>query len=222
MRLSQVGFIFDWDGVVVDSSSIHEKSWNALARELDLELPENHFQEGFGKRNSFIIPQILKWTNSPSKIEKWGKRKEELYREFGSAEGIQLTCGIRPFLNKLKENKIPAVIGTSTERKNIELAFDQLGLADFFHGAICSEDVSKGKPSPEVFLKGADVLRKSSANCVVFEDSPHGIKAAKSAGMKAVGLTTSQSEKVMHEAGAEIIVPSPQFLRLDSILELFD
>ena len=222
MSRSQVGFIFDWDGVVVDSSSIHEKSWTALAGELDLELPENHFREGFGKRNSFIIPQILKWTNNPSEIKKWGMRKEELYREFGDAEGIQLTSGIRSFLNKLKENKIPAVIGTSTERKNIELAFAQLDLEDFFLGAICSEDVSKGKPNPEVFLKGANILRKRPVACVVFEDSPHGIKAAKSAGMKAVGLTTSQSEEVLHDAGAEIIATSPQFLKLDSILELFD
>ncbi len=221
MILSQVGFIFDWDGVVVDSSSIHEKSWEFLARENSLPLPENYFARGFGKKNSLIIPEILKWTDDLKKIEKWGNRKEELYRMLAKKEGIKLNAGTYSFLIKLKNNQIKAVIGSSTDRKNIELAFSQLELKDFFEAAVCSEDVTFGKPDPEVFLRGASILGKRPSNCVVFEDSPHGIQAAVSAGMKAVGLTTSQTLSVLQNAGAQIIVPSLGDLHLNSILELF-
>ena len=79
------GVIFDWDGVVINSSSLHEKSWEILATELKLPLPENHFELGFGKRNEIIIPNILRWTKNNTLIKQWGNRKEEIYRELGES-----------------------------------------------------------------------------------------------------------------------------------------
>ena len=76
--MSLGGVIFDWDGVVVDSSMLHKASWEDLARETKRKLPENHFPMGFGKRNQVIIPEILKWTRDLEQIEALGKRKEEL------------------------------------------------------------------------------------------------------------------------------------------------
>ena len=70
------GVIFDWDGVVIDSSSLHEKSWERLAEESGNDLPEDHFKKGFGKRNAVIIPEILGWSKDPEVIELLGKRKE--------------------------------------------------------------------------------------------------------------------------------------------------
>ncbi len=77
------GVIFDWDGVVINSASLHEKSWEILATELALTLPENHFELGFGKRNEVIIPNILSWPKNNTLIKQWGNRKEEIYRELG-------------------------------------------------------------------------------------------------------------------------------------------
>ena len=186
------GVIFDWDGVVIDSASLHEKSWELLAEELMLELPDNHFTLGFGKKNDFIIPKILQWSQDQREIEEWGKRKEELYRKLGESIGISILDGIKNFLNTLHNNKIPCVIGTSTERKNLDLAFSQLNIGHFFEGAICSDDVSKGKPNPEVFFKAAQKIKQKPEDCVVLEDSTGGIEAAKAGGMKAVGLLTTQ------------------------------
>lgn len=86
-------FIFDWDGVIVDSSELHRSSWEALANELKKELPEDHFEKGFGKRNETIIPEILRWTTHLKSIKQWGERKEEIYREFGKSGGINLQTG---------------------------------------------------------------------------------------------------------------------------------
>jgi HAD superfamily hydrolase (TIGR01509 family) len=215
------GVIFDWDGVVIDSSALHEKSWERLASEIGKPLPGDHFKRGFGKRNAVIIPEILGWTKDPAKIDLLGKRKEELYREMGMIEGIPILPGIKDLLEALRDEGIPCVIGTSTERLNIELAFEQLDLASFFKGAVCSEDVSQGKPDPEVFLKAAYLAKAEPQNCVVLEDSAHGIIAARRGGMKGLGLATTRDEKDLLEAGADLVADNPSKLSIGLLESLF-
>jgi len=213
--------IFDWDGVVIDSSSLHERSWEALASEIGKTLPADHFKRGFGKRNAVIIPEILDWSQDSAEIDRWGKRKEELYRIMGREEGIPILDGTRDFLRSLRAAGIPCVIGTSTERKNIELAFEQLDLGSFFLGAVCSEDVSKGKPNPEVFLKAATLASAEPQNCVVLEDSTHGIIAARRGGMKGLGLATTRDNKDLIEVGADLVVATPSELSIGLLESLF-
>ena len=117
--LKDFGAIFDWDGVVVNSSHIHLKSWEMLAEELDLPLPLDHFERGFGKRNQTIIPDILGWTENIELIQKWGLRKEEIYREIASSDGIPLAKGSKEFLERLQPEPFLCAIGSSTERKNV-------------------------------------------------------------------------------------------------------
>ena len=219
--MPRLGFIFDWDGVVVNSSKLHEKSWELLADEIGMPLPHGHFKKGFGKRNSVIIPEILGWSRKEREIEEWSLRKEEIYRKLGRDWGIEIIPGIRAFLQDIMVHKIPAVIGTSTDRKNIDLAFEQLGIGEFFCGAICSEDVNLGKPNPEVFLKGAEVLGLPPKNCVVFEDSLHGIEAAIAGGMHGVAITTSQPADLLKKAGAHLIVGSPMELTVSELIKQF-
>lgn len=213
------GVIFDWDGVVINSALLHEKSWEVLAEELALKLPPNHFKLGFGKRNEIIIPEILKWTKDPDECQKWGNRKEEIYRELAEIEGIPILDGIKSFLISLQNASIPCVIGASTEKANLELAFKQLKIGSFFSGAVCSEDVSKGKPDPEVFIKAAKFINQTPQTCVVIEDSTHGIEAAKRGRMKAVGLTTSRSKKELYQRGADLVLSNPGDLNI-SLLEI--
>ena len=100
--MPELGFIFDWDGVIVDSSTLHEKSWEALAEEVALPLPKNHFKQGFGKRNEVIIPEVLRWSSDTEKIKVWGDRKEKLYRQFVKSSGIQVLDGMRGFLEEMQ------------------------------------------------------------------------------------------------------------------------
>jgi beta-phosphoglucomutase-like phosphatase (HAD superfamily) len=218
---TDLGAIFDWDGVVVDSSHIHLKSWEMLAEELDLPLPHDHFERGFGKRNQTIIPDILGWTENIELIEKWGLRKEEIYRKIASSDGIPLAKGSKEFLGRLHSGPFLCAIGTSTERKNVELAIKQHDLSDFFSASACSEDVQVGKPNPEVFLKAAAGLSISPVQCVVFEDSPHGIEAAKSANMKSVALTTSHPANVFMNLKPDLVIGSLAEVTPQQILELF-
>ena len=215
------GAIFDWDGVVIDSSTQHERSWEMLAKETGKPLPENHFKKGFGKRNAVIIPEILDWTQDLEEIEKLGKRKEELYRELVKSEGLRTLPGIRELLVELQSAKVPCVVGTSTERKNLLLAFELLGLGSFFTGAVCSEDVLRGKPDPEVFIKAAALTGLSPERCVVLEDSSHGIEAARNGNMKALGLSTTRETEQLKAAGAHLVISNPTAANLDLLTSLF-
>jgi beta-phosphoglucomutase-like phosphatase (HAD superfamily) len=215
------GAIFDWDGVIVDSSDLHLKSWEALANELKLPLPNDHFEKGFGKRNETIIPQILGWSKDPAQINHWGKRKEEIYRELGNKDGIKLARGSKDFLKQSPASTFRCSIGTSTERKNVQLAISQHDLSQYFLGAACSEDVLKGKPDPEVFLEAAKILSITPKSCVVFEDSPHGIEAAKRAGMKTVALTTTHPSTTFMHLNPDLQVASLADLSVDQVEKLF-
>lgn len=214
-------FIFDWDGVVVNSSELHKFSWKALADELDFSLPEDHFQRGFGKRNETIIPDILRWTKDKTLIDKWGRRKEEIYREMAKSSGIHLQIGVTRFLQEAEKCKIPCAVGTSTEKKNVLLAMEQHGIKDFFQFIVSSEDVTAGKPNPEVFLKASSKLGHKPKSCMVFEDSPHGIDAAKRGGMKSVALTTSHPMKIFQPLQPDIIATNFEELRMDKLLAIF-
>jgi len=215
----KIGAIFDWDGVIIDSSRYHEKSWNLLASEEGLSLPPGHFQKSFGMRNEMIIPQILHWTNDPGEIHRLSLRKEALYREIMMKENLIALPGVVEFLTVLKDLSIPCAIGSSTHRLNIQVALQQLGIGDFFDGIVCGEDVTEGKPSPQVFLIAAERIKCNPRHCVVFEDAPAGIAAAHNGGMKAVGIATTRPANMLKDA--DIVVQSLNELNYTMLKELF-
>jgi 5-amino-6-(5-phospho-D-ribitylamino)uracil phosphatase len=119
--------------------------------------------------------------------------KESLYREVVSTRPPAFLPGVLGFAAKLRSAGIPFCIGSSTHRENIALVLRQAGREALFDAAITAEDVSLGKPSPEVFLKAAALIRRLPADCVVFEDALVGFAAARAAGMKLVGVATTNS-----------------------------
>jgi HAD superfamily hydrolase (TIGR01509 family) len=197
---SRLGAIFDWDGVVIDSSRHHEESWNRLAREEKRALPEGHFLKGFGMKNEAIIPAILHWTDEESEIRRLSLRKEVLYREIIREWGIDPLPGVRGFLERLDAAGIPRVIGSSTHRLNITTSLEILGLDRFFTAIVSAEDVTLGKPDPQVFLLAAGKIGRNPDACVVFEDAPMGVDAALAGGMKAVGVSGTHGGNVLAKA----------------------
>jgi len=183
--------VFDWDGVILDSSRHHEESWERLARETGKPLPAGHFRKGFGRRNIEIMRDMLGWSRDLAEIDQLSRRKEELYREVVEDWGIDPLPGVRPWLERLSEAGIPCGIGSSTEAKNVQVGLKKLGLGNFFQTAVTAEQVQRGKPAPDVFLEVSRRLRIGPARCVVFEDAPAGVEAGRAAGMKVVGVTTT-------------------------------
>jgi beta-phosphoglucomutase family hydrolase len=198
--MNEFAAIFDWDGVVIDSSAQHERSWELLAEEIQRPLPKNHFILGFGKKNQLIIPTILKWSQDEAEIEAFGNRKEELYRELVRDHGVEVLPGARELLIALKEAGIPRAVGSSTPRNNLDAIFAVTGLGEYFDAVVSANDVVHGKPAPDVFLKAAGFLGVEPARCVVFEDALFGIEAAQRAGMKVVGVATTNPPELLGHA----------------------
>jgi beta-phosphoglucomutase family hydrolase len=218
--------LFDWDGVILDSSSQHERSWEMLAKETGRNLPEGHFKRSFGMKNEAILPDILGWTHDPAKIRSLSLRKEELYREIIRAEGIEPLPGVRTWLERLQAAGIPCVIGSSTHRQNIDTCLTAFGFTGFFSGIVTAEDVNKGKPEPDVFLKAAEKAKTEPARCVVFEDAPVGIEAGLRAGMRVIGVAGTHPRETLAgtagKPGPHRIVSRLDELTVASVGELFE
>lgn len=192
--------IFDWDGVIIDSSRQHELSWEQLAQHEKLPLPAGHFQRSFGMKNERIIPELLRWTTDPVEIKRLSWLKEEFYRQIVRASGIQALPGVREFLERLDAAGIPRIVGSSTPRANIELVVELVGLRQYFRHIVAAADVTHGKPDPEVFLLCAQQLGFPAKRCLVFEDAHVGIAAARAAKMKVIGVATTHPAAALHDA----------------------
>ncbi len=192
---ASIGAIFDWDGVVIDSHDQHRESWFLLADKIGREMTPELFSESFGMRNEQIIPELFQWAEpgDTRKIRDLADQKEQLYRELIRRDGLQALAGVTPLLQQLRDHGIPCSVGSSTPRENIVASLELIGLADQFDAITASEDVSKGKPDPEVFLIAASKIHRQPQHCVVFEDAHAGIQAGKSAGMKTIAVTTTHA-----------------------------
>jgi HAD superfamily hydrolase (TIGR01509 family) len=202
---AQWGAIFDWDGVIIDSSRHHEEGWERLAREEARTLPDGHFKAGFGRKNDYIIPEILGWTRDTVEVERLSLRKEALYRDVVGEWGIEPLPGVREWLVALQKEGVPCAIGSSTHRANIDLSLGLMGLKPFFAAIVSAEDVTRGKPDPQVFLTAARKIGRDPSKCVVFEDAHVGIEAALAGGMRVVGVATTHPREELTAADRAVV-----------------
>tara|TARA_B100001057_G_scaffold420870_1_gene441504 strand:+ start:424 stop:1098 length:675 start_codon:yes stop_codon:yes gene_type:complete len=217
-----IGVIFDWDGVIIDSHNQHELSWQRLAKEHNKDLPNNFFKETFGMRNESIIPKFFNnWidTNNNKEVKILADRKEEIYRQIITQNGITPLEGVKELLASLKSQKIRCSIGSSTPIKNIETVINIIGLSDYFDAITAAEDVSNGKPDPEVFLKASKKIGIAPENCIVFEDAHVGIQAAIAAGMKVVAVATTHGIDQLSKA--HLAVESLEKIKVEGLYKLF-
>ena len=218
-RSAGFGALFDWDGVVIDSFAQHEKSWELLAGETGKLLPPDHFVRGFGMKNQRIIPEILCWTEDPDEIEKYSLRKEHLYREIVLEQGIRPLPGVAELLRILAAHGVPCAVASSTHRRNVEVVVDAIGLRHCFQAIVTGEDVSHGKPDPEVFLESARRIGREATDCVVFEDAHVGIEAGLAAGARVIAVATTHP---LEDLGrAHLAVRSLEEVRWEDFTAIF-
>jgi beta-phosphoglucomutase family hydrolase len=216
--ISDIGYIFDWDGVVIDSHAQHEESWQVLFEELGRPMPEGFFKRTFGMRNQQIIPMSFDFVreDDQAEIARLGDRKEVLYREILGRNGIEPLPGVVSLLREIKSLGAPAVVGSSTPRKNIETVMKMAGLDDLFDAVVSAEDVTMGKPDPQVFLKCAEKIGRSPGRCIVFEDAHVGIEAGKRAGMKVVAVATTHPIETLTQA--DVALPDLSGVSVNSLI----
>lgn len=194
--------IFDLDGTLVDNMRFHVQAWVAMSRSLGLEAPAERFEREFnGRRNEEIFPALLCRPVSPEELVRLAEQKEAHYREL-YAPHLRPLRGARELLERLRGAGLGLAVASAGPRANRAFVLDGLELRPFFSHVIGAEDVTRGKPAPDLFLAAARALGVEPAACVVFEDAVHGIHAARAAGMLAVGVSTLTPAEVLREAGA--------------------
>ena len=219
--MAELGVIFDWDGVMVDSHDQHEWAWERLGAELGKPLPPGFFAATFGMRNEQIIPGYTGWAaaGDDAAIAELGRRKEELYRARLRDARLEPLPGAAELVEALAAAGVPCAIGSSTPRQNLDVILEMFGWRQRFAAIVAAEDVRCGKPDPEVFVTAAQRLGRPPQRCVVFEDAPPGIAAARAAGTRVVALTTTHPAATF--SGVDAIVASLAEFSLADIEALF-
>jgi len=191
MTQAAYGALFDMDGVLVDSSEAHFRAWNLLGEELGQPFSRELFERTFGMHNAQIFPLWLGARTASLRGEELSRRKELLYRT-ECRELIQPLAGAPELVRELAAAGFRLAVGSSGPRLNVDLALKVLGVTDLFHGLSTAEDVTRGKPDPQVFTVAATRLDLPARRCVVVEDAPQGVAAGRAAGCRVVAVTSTR------------------------------
>jgi len=211
--------IFDVDGVLIDSSDAHFQSWLRLAADHDVTMTGEHFKSTFGRQNRDIIPTLFDSSleNGAIDIEALSETKERYYREIIGDHVDQLP-GAAALVRECYAAGLRCAIGSSGHAKNIAIVLKSLDIEACVSAVVTGQDVTIGKPDPQVFLLAAERSGVQPDRCVVIEDAPAGIEAALAASMIAIGVTTEHAPEQLSRA--HLVVDRLDQLSSDRIIAL--
>ena len=183
-----LSLIFDLDGVIVDSMPLHTLAWERYLKALGVD-SEDVAQRMHGRRNDEIVRDFL-GNHVPERVVfEHGAAKERLFREMIADQlSTRMVPGIQGFLARTQS--VPVALATNAEPANVDFVLERAGLRRWFAAVADGTQVKNPKPAPDIYLYAAKLLATPPENCIVFEDSPVGISAARSAGTRVVGVRT--------------------------------
>jgi beta-phosphoglucomutase len=180
--------LWDMDGTLVDSEEFHWLSWRETMAAEGVAITHDQFLVTFGQRNDSILPRWLGNDATPDRIQRIGDAKEALYRKSVRESGLAPLPGAAEWLRRLQQQNWRQAVASSAPRANLDVVLEVLGLADCFQAIVSAEDVTAGKPDPQVFLVAASRLAAAPSACIVVEDAAAGVEAARRGGMRSIGV----------------------------------
>ena len=204
------GVLFDLDGVILDTEGIYSKFWDSVEERYPTHIP--NFSSVIKGSNLFEILHDHYADDHTRQLV------TEMLNDFQRDMKYEYFEGVQEFIGSLIQRGIPACIVTSSDQKKMEAVYSQH--PDFkqnFQGIVTGEMVTKAKPEPECFIKGAEIIGCQPEECLIFEDSVKGLKAANAAGGKVVGLTTTNDRAVV-EKWADVVIDSFVGITIDQLL----
>jgi beta-phosphoglucomutase len=211
--------IFDMDGVIVDSHDLHRKAWRQLlvsmgkhVTDADLDCVRD------GETRKDMLRHFL-GDLTEDEIQTHGLLKEQLFREI--AQDINTIPGVRQLLNELSRAAVPMAVASSGSRVRVHYLLNLLQLRDYFATVVTGDQVPINKPNPAIFRKVAEYLQVRPTESLVFEDSVSGVRAATAAGMKCVGISSSDRANALLQAGADYVLPNLMDASLSQLQKLF-
>jgi len=206
MADSRRAFIFDMDGTIVDNMAFHTKSWVTFfqRRALDIDADE-FFRTTAGRQGKEIIRSHLGEHLDDDEVLTLNTEKESVYREL-YAPHLKTVSGFEALIGEAKLRGVALAVATAAPNANITFTLDGLDLRQHFDTVVGAADVARGKPHPDVFLLAAERCGVEPKHCIVFEDAPLGVEAARRAGMRCVVLSTT--------------LPAEAFAKFDNVIHI--
>jgi beta-phosphoglucomutase len=189
---NRLALIFDMDGVIVDSTAVHTEAWRQYLQLHGIEI--NDIQgRMLGRHNDDIVRDFFAGTElTGDLVLQHGYEKEKVYRGIIAPHVERhLIRGARDFVRR--HAHLPLGLASNAEPANVDLILDRTGLRNCFPAIVNGHEVARPKPSPDIYLRAAELLNTAPADCIVFEDSETGVRAAKAAGMRVAGVATTVS-----------------------------
>lgn len=178
--------IFDMDGVIFDTERVYLEIWQSVFEKYGYKMTKELYVNVMGTGRKNVIKTFLENFGDDLPIEKMYEEKDNQLFYIIENQGIPLKEGVKELFSMLKEKNYKIALATSAKRERVEKQIKDKWLKESFDAIVCGDDVEKGKPSPDIFLKAAKKIDVEPENCFVVEDSPAGIKAAFSGGMKGI------------------------------------
>jgi len=213
------GVIFDMDGVLIDSHPVHRKAWRKFLATVGKNVQEEHLDFILeGRRREDILRYFL--GNLPeSTMAEYGQRKDHFFHE--SFRDIKPMPGIIPFIDVLEAAGIAMGLATSASSFRTRKTLHLLGLEGRFTAVISGDDVSSGKPDPATYTLASERMNLSPNELLVLEDAPCGVRAAKAAGMRCIGVSSNGRAEALRQAGADSVIPSFADMQIDKLTRLW-
>lgn len=213
------GVIFDMDGVLIDSHPVHKKAWAQFLASVNRPVSDEELDYVLdGRKREEILRHFL-GDLPEEQVREYGQRKDEIFGK--SSSELKTIPGVEQFLAMLESAGLPMAVATSASFARARGTLHELGILPHFSALVTGNDVVNGKPDPEIFLRAAERLDLPARNLLVVEDAVSGVRAAKSAGMKCLGIASDSREVKLRAAGADHVVPDCRKLSLQQVQRLF-
>jgi beta-phosphoglucomutase len=204
--------LWDLDGTLVDSAGHHWIAWRDTLAAEGRHVTSRDFADAFGKRNDEILRELFGGGIASEWIARVGNTKEEAYRRLVRERGVLALPGAVSWLSRLKGLGWRQALASSAPRPNIDAVFDALGFGDYLDTVVSADEVGSGKPDPAIFFAAAERLGLPPARCIVVEDAPAGLEAARRAGMRSIGVLSAHHAQLT----GDLVVPSLDALAPDA------
>lgn len=206
--------IFDMDGTIVDNMAYHTAAWGEFFRRRGREFDEHEFfLRTAGRQGHEIMREYIRADLSDAECAALNAEKEEVYRELYRPHR-KTVAGFDALIASAKSAGLALAVATAAPPANVFFTLDDLDIRRHFDAVVGAADVKRGKPEPDVFLMAASACGVAPENCIVFEDAPLGVEAARRAGMAAIALTTTLQASAF--AGFDNLIASvPDFTSID-------
>lgn len=210
--------IFDMDGVLVDSHPVHIKAWRRLLESVGRPISDSELEFILDGRTRTDILRHFLGELTESQLLEYGRRKEALFYE--AVDEVAAMEGVFDFLEELDRAGIPKGVSTSASSLRAQFLLEMLNLKQRFTAIVTGDDVGDGKPDPEIFRLAANSLDADPASVVVVEDAPAGVRGARAAGMKCLGIASPERLQLLRDAGADLTVSHFRDVSLSQLQQL--